>query len=166
MGLMMDPASVLQGRTRETKISRDAQGRWFNDGTAITHVLLTRAFDEWLRPAPDGSGRFCLSNDINWAFVSIEGPPRFVRSVGRDASGEISLRLSDGEDVPLDVETLRQGPDGALYCEVPGPMAARFDSHAMMQLEDLVGEDDAGVFLSVGGRVVHPPVVDEPLGSG
>lgn len=165
---MVDPASVLQGRTRETKITRDAQGRWFNDGTPITHVLLTRAFDEWLRPAPDGSGRFCLSNDINWAYVSIEGPPRFVRAVElRDEAGaEIRLRLSDGAEVPLEVETLRQGRDGALYCEVPGEMVARFDSHAMMQLEERVGEDEEGVFLSVGGRAVHPPVVDEPLGSG
>lgn len=157
---------MLKGRTRETKITRDAQGRWFNDGTPITHVLLTRAFDEWLRPAPDASGRFCLSNDINWAYVTIEGPPRFVRSVELGGAEPIRLRLSDGAEVPLAVETLRQGPDGALYCEVPGGMVARFDSHAMMQLEELVGEDDDGVFLAVRGRAVHPPVVDEPLGSG
>ena len=51
---MVDPASMLQGRTRETKIARDALGRWFNDGDEITHVLLRRAFDEWLQRAPDG----------------------------------------------------------------------------------------------------------------
>ena len=62
---MVDPASVLSGRTRETKIRRDAAGRWFDDGAEITHVLLTRAFDQWLQPAPDGSGRWCLSNSIN-----------------------------------------------------------------------------------------------------
>lgn len=162
---MVDPASVLKGRTRETKIRRDAQGRWFNEDEEITHVLLTRAFDEWLRPAPDGSGRWCLSNDINWAYVSLEGPPRFVRRVEIDGA-DARLFLSDGSMTPLDPETLRQGPDGALYCDVPGDMTARFDRHAAMQLAELIDEDADGVFLRLGDRVVRPPVVDEPASGG
>ena len=159
---MVDPADMLKGRTRETKIHRDARGRWFNDGTEITHTLLTRAFDAWLRPAPDGSGRWCLSNDINWAYVGLEGPPRFVRSV--DVSdGAVTLRLSDDTTAALDPSTLRQGPEGALYCDVPGEMTARFDAHAMMQLEALIEEDDEGVFLRIGGARVRPPEVAAPL---
>ena len=153
---------MLKGRTRETKIRRDGQGRWFNDDQEITHVLLTRAFDEWLRAAPDGSGRWCLSNDINWAFVSIEGPPRFVRSLTLEGDAA-RLHLSDGKVVALDPETLRQDPDGALYCDVPGGMTARFDRHAAMQLADLVDEDADGVFLRIGGGVVRPPIVDDPI---
>lgn len=159
---MVDPTSVLKGRTRETKIRRDAQGRWFDDDDEITHVLLTRAFDEWLRPAPDGSGRWCLSNDINWAYVSIEGPPRFVRRVTIEGDA-VRLHLSDGSVAALDPRTLRQGPDGALYCDVPGDMTARFDRHASMQLADRIDEDAEGVFLRIGGTIVRPPIVDRPV---
>ena len=158
---MVDPGSLLKGRTRETKIRRDTAGRWFNGEDRITHALLIKAFDAWLIPAPDGSGRWCLSNDINWAFVSIEGPPRFVRGV--DVSDAITLHLSDQRDVPLDAETLREGPDDALYCDVPGGMVARFDRHAAMQLSELLSEDEDGVYLEVGGRRVRPPTVDDPL---
>ncbi len=159
---MVDPASMLAGRTRETKIRRDADGRWFNDGDELTHPLLRHAFDRWLQRAPDDSGRYCLSNDINWAYVAIEGPPRFVRSLRAEA-GVVTLHLSDESDVELAPETLRQGPDGALYCDVQDDLVARFDRHAAMQLEDMLGEDADGVFVKVGDRVVHPPVVAEPL---
>jgi hypothetical protein len=161
---MVDPASMLEGRTRETKIRRDAEGRWFNDGVELTHPLLKHAFDRWLRRAPDGSGRFCLSNDINWAFVTLEGPHCFVRSV-RLAGGAVTLVLSNEQDVPLDPEALVQGPDGGLYCRVPGDLVARFDRHAMMQLDALIDEDDDGVFLRIGTDRVRPPVVADPLTS-
>lgn len=159
---MVDPSSVLKGRTRETKIRRDAAGRWFNDEQEITHPLLTKAFDGWLRPAPDGSGRWCLSNDINWAYVAVEGPGRFVRDVTIEGE-QVRLALSDDSVVTLDPTTLRRGPDEALYCDVPGPMSARFDSHAALGLAELIGEDERGLYLELGGRRHRPPVVDDPL---
>jgi hypothetical protein len=155
---MVDPSALLEGRTRETKIRRDAEGRWYNDGVEIVHQLLTRAFDQWLVWAPDGSGRYCLSNDVNWAYVSIEGAPRFVRSVH-----DGMLRLSDGKEIPLDPKSLRQGKDGALYCDAPENMVARFDRHAIMQLSDYLGEDDRGVYVEVDGQTFRPPIVDDPL---
>ncbi|MBX3270889.1 MAG: hypothetical protein KF729_11555 [Sandaracinaceae bacterium] len=158
---MVDPNAVLAGRTRETRIRRDDAGRWFDGEDPITHPLLTRAFDAWLLPAPDGSGRWCLSNDINWAFVALEGPPRFVRSLDADGA-QIVLHLSDDTRAPLAPETLRQGPDGALYCDVRG-LVARFDRHAAMQLAERLGEDERGVYLEVGGARVRPPTVDDPL---
>ncbi|MGF1467447.1 MAG: hypothetical protein ACFCGT_15080 [Sandaracinaceae bacterium] len=154
----MDPGSFLQGRSRETAIHRDRTGRWFNDGVEITHPGLVAAFDAWLKPAPDGSRRYCLSNDINWAYVEIQGPPRFVRRVEVTEAGML-LTLSDGTRTPLDTDSLRQGPDGALYCDVPGDMTACFDRHAQQSLDPLVEEDERGVFLRIGGRKVRPPTV-------
>jgi hypothetical protein len=169
-GLRGDPAgelaegtaSVLAGRTRETKIRRDALGRWFNDGVEITHPLLREAFDRWLRRAPDASGRYCLSNDINWAYVELEGPPRFVRAVRR-VGGAVELSLSSGEQIELEGASLVQGPDEGLYCDAPGGLVARFDRHAVMQLEPLLEEDELGVFLNVRGAKVRPRVVRDPL---
>ena len=44
----MEPALPPPGLTRETRIVRDAQGRWFNEGQPLEHANLTRAFDRWV----------------------------------------------------------------------------------------------------------------------
>jgi hypothetical protein len=164
----MDPANFLQGMTRETTIRRDAEGRWFYDGELLEHPNLTRAFDRWLSRADDG--RYCLKNDINWAYITLEGAPLFVRNV-HAVGGRPMLALSNDTSVPLALETLRSGPEGALYCDVPGDVAstkagtlvARFDRHAASQLEPWLGEDGTGVYIEVQGQRVRPAVVSDPL---
>src|SRR5699024_9959494 len=124
---------AMLGRSRETQIRRDAQGRWWNGDDAITHPLLAKRFDGWIARAADG--RLCLENDINWAYVAIEGPPYFVRSLHIESGSidHVTLHLSGERDAALDPTTLREGPDGSLTCEVLGGLEARFDSHASMQ---------------------------------
>jgi hypothetical protein len=157
----MDPNALLAGRTRETAIRRDASGRWWNGEDRIDHPNLVRAFDAWLDVAEDG--RYCLKNDINWAYVAIEGAPLFVRSVSVDRDPP-RLTLSDATEEALDVASLRQGADGALYCDArEGRLSARFDRAAAQALEPLLDEDDEGVFLKIGGDRIRPPVVDDPL---
>lgn len=156
----MEPP-IPVGRSRETKIRRDAQGRWFDDQDPIDHPNLVRAFDAWIDVAPDG--RFCLRNDINWAYVTIEGAPLFVRAV-RLVDGRVMLLLSDGREETLDARTLRQAEDGTLYCSARGgTMTAQFERDAMQQLESVLGEDDRGVYLELGSERVRPPVVADPL---
>jgi hypothetical protein len=160
----MDPAQFLQGRTRETEIRRDAAGRWFNGEDRIAHPNLTRSFDAWVDRAEDG--RFCLSNSINWAYVEIEGPAYFVKDVETAADG-IRLQLSGDLTEPLDPTSLRQGPEGALWCAVKeGRCPARFDNHAVSKMSALVGEDDEGVYVQVGGERVRPPEIADPLSLG
>ncbi len=160
----MDPAQFLRGRTRETDIRRDARGRWFNGADPIEHPKLTQAFDAWVDRAEDG--RFCLSNAINWAYVEIEGPAFFVKSV-ETAADRITLVLSGGLREPLDSSTLCEGPESALWCAVKeGRCPARFDNHAVSMLSDLVDRDDAGEFLLVGGEKVRPPACADPLSLG
>jgi hypothetical protein len=162
----MDPKQFLAGQTRETNIRRDAQGRWFDGDVLLEHAKLVRAFDRWLGRAEDG--RYCLLNDINWAYVSIDGPPLFVRAVTFDAKEPDSLpwlTLSDDRTERLNAQTLRQGrDDDALYCDArEGQLPARFDRHAQQQLEPVLREDDAGVYLALGKERVRPPIVDDPL---
>ena len=160
----MDPSQFLTGATRETTIRRDALGRWSQDGQPLDHPNLIRAFERWIERAEDG--RYCLRNDINWAYITIEGPPLFVRTVQLDPSGSILLQLSDDRIEPLNTATLRQGPDGALYCDARGgTMPARFDRHAMQQLEPALKEDAGGVYLALGTQQVRPRVVADPLAS-
>jgi uncharacterized protein len=158
----MDPNSFLSGRSRETTIRRDALGRWFSDDEPLDHPNLCRAFDKWLDLAEDG--RYCLRNDINWAYVSIEGPALFVRTVRVEPDGSLRLLLSDESEESLDISSLRQGADSPLYCDVrAGRLVAGFDSHAMQQLEPLLKEDDQGVYLQLGTQRVRPRVVSDPL---
>jgi hypothetical protein len=160
----MDPAELLQGRTRETEIHRDARGRWFNGQDPIDHPNLTRSFDGWIDRAEDG--RFCLSNSINWAYVAIEGPAYFIKDIEPIAEG-VDLLLSGGGREPLDPASLRQGPEGALWCAVrEGRCPARFDNHAVSKMSAWIGEDDDGVYVLVGGKKVRPPEVDDPLSLG
>jgi len=158
----MDPSQFLFGQSRETNIRRDDQGRWFAEGEPLEHPKLVRAFDRWLDRAEDG--RYCLRNDINWAYVTIEGPPLFVRTVTLPASGLPVLTLSDDRTEPLAPHTLRQGPDGALYCDARGgSFTARFERHAMQQLESLLREDEQGVYLLLENERIRPRVVADPL---
>jgi len=160
----MDPAQFLQGRSRETEIRRDARGRWFNGQDPIDHPNLARSFDGWVDRAEDG--RFCLRNAINWAYVEIEGPAYFVKDVEPRAEG-IGLVLSGGVREQLDPASLRQGPEGALWCAVrEGRCPARFDNHAMGKLSDWIGEDEEGVYLRIGDETVRPPETRDPLSLG
>jgi hypothetical protein len=160
----MDPAQFLQGRSRETEIRRDARGRWFHGHDPISHPNLTRSFDSWVDRAEDG--RFCLSNSINWAYVEIEGPAYFVKDVEPAPEG-IELILSGGLREQLDPASLRQGPEGALWCAVrQGRCPARFDNHAVSKMSDHIGEDEDGVYVRIGGQKVHPPEMGDPLSLG
>jgi len=161
----MDPAQLLQGRSRETTIRRDAQGRWFHDEQPLEHPSLTRAFDRWVEQAEDG--RYCLKNDINWAYITLEGAPYFVRSLRLEPDGRVLVQLSNDAQEPLRPETLRLGHDGALYCDVGAQrLPARFDRHAALQLEPLLGEDERGVYVELQGARVRPAVVEDPLARG
>ena len=158
----MDPNQALAGRSRETTIVRDAQGRWFQDGQPLAHPNLTRAFDRWVERAEDG--RYCLKNDINWAYITLEGPPFFVRSVQADPRTGVTLLLSNDKREALRPETLRMDGEGVLYCDVgDGSMVARFDRHAATQLESVLGEDEAGVYLELAGERFRPRQVEHPL---
>ena len=157
----MDPAEMLKrGFSRETRIRRDRQGRWFDADEAITHPRLVAKLDAWIDRAPDG--RYCLSNEINWAFVEIEGPPYFVRRV--QLGDEVTLHLSGGRHEPLDEATLRLDADDALWCDVRGGrVEARFDRNAVHQLAMLMDEDEEGPFFRIKTSKVRPPVMVDPM---
>lgn len=165
--MQVDPNEILgPGRSRETQIRRDARGRWWNGQDEITHPLLVRAFDSWIERTDEG--RYVLSNDINWAYVTIEGAPIDVRACRLErtdhAISTVVLVLSDGREETLALRTLREASDGALFCTVRGgTMPARFDAHAAMQLSDAIVETSEGAALTIGGETFAPPRVADPL---
>lgn len=161
----MEAAPFLAGLSRETTLYRDAQGRWFHDGQPLGHPRLSRAFDGWIGRGDDG--RYCLRNAINWAYIRLDGPAYFVRAVELLGDGGARLTLSGDRLWRLEPGTVRQGPDGALYCRVLDEgLPARFDSHAAAQLGPALHEDAQGLYLALDGQKVRPAVVDDPLALG
>lgn len=157
----MDVGNLLTGRTRETAIRRDAQGRWWNGAEPIDHPKVARSFDAWVERSEDG--RLCLVNDVNWAYVEIEGAPYFVRSVAWEGDHAV-LTLSGDRVEQLDASTLRVGPEGVLHCDVrDGSLAAQFDNHAAMQLGTRIVSDDEGEVLLLGAERHRIVAVDDPL---
>lgn len=154
----MNPEDLLKGRTRETQIRRDALGNWWNGEDPISHPILKKRFDGWVDKAEDG--RFCLSNEINWAYIALEGPAYWVQSV-EIGDGVVELLLSGERREALDPSTLAQSESGELYCMVrDGRCHAIFENHAAVQLMDHFGEDDEGTYLDLFGEKVRIPIVD------
>lgn len=156
----MEPTNFPFGLSRETTIRRTADGKWFQDDEAIDNPKLAKAFDRWITLAEDG--RYCLKNDINWAYFQLEGAPYFVRSA-RLTGEQAELLLSNDDHVTLDFTTLREGPDNALYCDAYPGQTARFDSHAAVQLGALLDEDEQGPYFRQGSTRVRPLRSTDPL---
>ena len=157
MSPTLDPNEVLpQGRSRETDIRRDAKRQWWKADEKIDHPNLTRSFDGWIDRVSDG--RYCLSNDINWGYIGLEGPAYFVLSARvDDDGGMVTLSLSGDREEVLDPSTLREDEHGALWCDVrEGRCPARFENAASTALADLLEEDEEGVFFTIGGSRYRP----------
>jgi uncharacterized protein len=147
-----------EGRSRESTIVLDADGRFFHDGVAVTHPGMARAFSSWIQRHPD-DGRFILSNGYDWSYFRVEDAPFQVNSL-RFSSDTASIELSDGSIEPFAAETVRVGPDDALYVAVKGgAFEARFSRSAQLGLAPfLVDGPDGAISLDFGGQQVRLPV--------
>ncbi len=150
--------AYLPSYSRETTLRRDASGRWFHDGERVRHRGVARAFDRWLARAPDG--RFCLKNSVNWAYVGVEGPAYFVRSVAL-VGNELTLTLSDGAIETLVPETLQHSQASRYFCRVKDGLEAAFDRHATFALSDFLVLEGESIWLALGDA--RYPVAARPL---
>ena len=141
-----------EGRSRESSIVLDAQGRFHHDGELVAHPGMARAFASWIDRHPD-DGRFILNNGYDWSYFRVEDVPFFVCGV-REHSGQLELTLSDGSEGPLEPGSLALGPQGALYTTVKdGKFRARFSQAAQIALGSwLVSGENGEIFLEIAGR--------------
>ena len=146
------------GRSRESRIVLDEQGRFWNEGVRLEHEGMARAFAGWIRRHPD-DGRFILSNGYDWTYFTVKDAPFLVRHVEITADGAI-LGLFDGSEELLDPASVRVSEEGVLYAMVKGgTLEARFAPAAQAQMVDLVTEGDDGEprIVGKGGlHAVHP----------
>jgi hypothetical protein len=135
-----------EGRSRESTIRLDPEGRFFHDGALVTHPGMARAFASWIARHPD-DGRFILTNGYDWTYFTVDGAAYFVEGVKRGADGPV-LVLFDGSEEPLDPKTLKLGDDGVFRATVKsGAFDARFSRSAQLELAPWLDEGSDGVSL-------------------
>ncbi|MEP7050124.1 MAG: hypothetical protein ABJB12_07215 [Pseudomonadota bacterium] len=146
-----------EGRSRESTIVLDAQGRFFHHGALVEHPGMARAFASWIEVHPD-DGRFILNNGYDWSYFQVEDAPFFVRGL-HEAGGSLWLSLSDGSESRLgeaahESTPLTVGEGGALYTTVKkGRFRARFTQAAQTALSPWLSSGENGeIFLEIAGQ--------------
>jgi hypothetical protein len=140
-----------EGRSRESSIVLDAEGRFQHAGELVEHPGMARAFASWIDRHPD-DGRFILNNGYDWSYFQVEDVPFFVLGV-RERAGRLELALSDGSESSLDPGSLTVGAQGALYTTVKNAkFRARFTQAAQIALAPwLVEAENGEVLLEIAG---------------
>jgi hypothetical protein len=148
------------GRSRESRIVLDAQGRFSNGGFPIDHAGMSQAFASWIRRHPD-DGRYILTNGYDWTYFRVEDVPYFVKHLEPTERGPV-LRLSDDTEELLEPSGLSLSADGVVYAAVKGgEFEARFLPWAQAALVDYLDEEpDGSPVVSVSGA--RFPVVTRP----
>jgi uncharacterized protein len=146
-----------EGRSRESTIRLDREGRFWHEDEPVTHPGMATAFASWITRHPD-DGRFILTNGFDWTYFTVDDAPFFVRSLSV-RGGRPWLLLSDGSEEALDPDTLRTGEQDALYALVKKrAFEARFTPAAQMALAPFIVEGSGGeALLEVDGRRVAIP---------
>jgi hypothetical protein len=147
-----------EGRSRESTIRLDAEGRFWHDGAVVEHAGLAKALHGWIARHPD-DGRFILTNGYDWTYFAVDDAPYFVERVHEDG-GALRLTLSDGSEEAWDPRDARVGEGGALYTRVKasahgGPFDAKLTRHAQASLAPWLVETAEGrPAIAVGGTIV------------
>jgi hypothetical protein len=154
-----------EGRSRESTIRLDGEGRFWHEGRLVEHERLRAALHGWIARHPD-DGRYILTNGYDWTYFTVDDAPFQVRAVRavRDAAGggegdvqRVVLLLDDETEEDWDPEGTRTGEGGALYAQVKraargGPLEARFSRHAQASLAPFLLDDEAPS-VRIGGAV-------------
>jgi hypothetical protein len=146
------------GRSRESTIRLDREGRFWHEGELVTHPGMQQAFASWIARHPD-DGRFVLNNGYDWTYFTVDDVPYFVRTLRIDQNAA-KLVLTDGTEELLDPASLRIGASDAIYVRVKdGRFDARFFPEAQTKLAPLIVEGaDGRPAIELGG--VRYPILE------
>jgi hypothetical protein len=146
------------GRSRESSIRLDADGRFSHDGAPVEHAAMAVAFASWIARHPD-DGRFVLTNGYDWTYFQVDDTPFFVEHLRATPDGPV-LRLFDGSEEPLDATTLRLDGEGRVRLRVKGgAFDAKFTRTGQLALEPFLEESpgDVPTLVISGARYELPP---------
>jgi len=145
-----------EGRSRESTIRLDAEGRFHHEDEVVAHPGLAAAMHGWISRHPD-DGRYILTNGYDWTYFTVDDAPYLVRSV-RLEPDRVVLLLDDGTEEAWDPARTRTNAEGALYAAVKsgargGPFEAKFTRHAQQALAPVLVERDGRAAIALGERI-------------
>jgi hypothetical protein len=145
---------LVAGIARHTRVRSgirlDERGQFWHDGEPVLHPAISRAWHRGLERAPDG--RYLIRFGRDWAYVTVEDAPFFVRRVSPSVHG-LQLSLSNETQELLVPETLTVSSEGVLYCLVSDGQRARFSRQGQADMAPFLRETDGGLGLELGNRV-------------
>lgn len=147
----MPRAGFYAIESRRIRFGRD--GRWYSDDEPIANAKIAALFSRSIRPAPGGGYRLEMGDER--AGIEVDDTPYVVTTIDGDPEHGFEVVLNDGTRAALDPESLRSGPDNALYCGVKEIEQARFLRPAYYALSRWIVAADDGFALPVRGRN-HP----------
>jgi hypothetical protein len=130
----------------------DKEGNWYYQDLPIVNKKIYLYLNQCLAQEP--SGRYILSMNGENCYLEVEDTPFVIQEVvaspNPDHPTSLLLKLNDGTEETLKVETLRVGQDNVLYCKVK---EARFEARllrsAYYQLAQFLQQDEKGYYLLV-----------------
>ncbi len=141
-----------EGRSRESTIELDEEGRFHDAGSVVEHRRLEKAMHTWISRHPD-DGRYILTNGYDWTYFTVKGTPYAVTAV-RDEGGKPVLVLDDETEEPLDPHAVRTEGEHLLVRVKAGaqggPYDARFARHGRTDLAPWLALDGESPVLRVG----------------
>ncbi len=155
-----------EGRSRESTIREDSEGRFWHDGELVEHRGMAEAFASWIDRHPH-DGRYVLNNGYDWTYFEVEDAPLVVRALRSpiNPSEVAEVELNDGSWEKLDPDSVHLGSGGVAYCRVRGGrFEARFSRAAQLALEPYLDQDDNGLVLKMAGHktpLLEPPATPE-----
>jgi hypothetical protein len=144
----LTPEMIEKFRTIGLRLDRN--GRFWHQGVEVTHARLREALLRWLDVRDDGRDIVRLDAQ-RYAYVDVEDA--HLRAVSARWDGDrVRLVLDDGADEELAYDTLRAGPDDALYCRVRGGrLRGRLTTAALQAIAPKVEEVAGGFALRAAG---------------
>jgi len=146
----LTPEMIEKFRTIGLRLDRN--GRFWHEGSEVTHPRLSQALLGWLDVRDDGRDIVRL-DDQRYAYVDVEDAHLRARSA-RWEGDRVRLVLDDGADEELAYDTLTTGTDDALYARVRGgKLRARLTTPAYQVLAQRIEEVPGGFALRAAGAL-------------
>jgi hypothetical protein len=130
----------------------DKEGNWYYQDLPIINRKIYLYLNQCLSQEP--SGRYILSMNGENCYLEVEDTPFVIQEVvaspNPDHPTSLLLKLNDGTEETLKVETLRVGQNDVLYCKVKeARYKARLLRSAYYQLAQFLQQDEKGYYLLV-----------------
>jgi hypothetical protein len=136
----------------------DKEGNWYYQGLPIVNQTIYLQLNQCLKK--DSSGKYILMMNGEKCYLEVEDTPYVIREVSlkpaHKHSSPLMVKLNDGTEEELKVDTLRVGKDDVLYCKVKDVQYdARFLRAGYYQLAKFLQHDGKRYFLLVEGKKIY-----------